>query len=462
MKIAFISEKGGASKTTYTRIVAEYFKSDIQFKVDNNLYSDAEKDVINNLGFEYAKPVIYNVTNSEKSITRFRSFITIKEVECVNSDLFFSDLNEAIKSRNLSLFDFGADIYKELMSFEESEIGKQFFSEINIMFVPIKYDQESIEAAQNIIHRFQVYSNIKFVFCLTEYIDNVEIDFSSFYENKVLISMINFLSRQDRGRIITVPFSRLIRDSDKQNLTFAEYIKTVENEQTSLEYETFMDDTFSKFDYIFLGLNRDPELATHVPHSKIENTDIAAILEAINSLSKKEIPTQHNDVHFDQDLIDDMSENIVERINEKIDSVKAELNSESESESIKKFLKSFEPIDINMIADEVRTKFTNNTKKLLVVLLFGAVFAPAFVFSLVGYYYGIGMKKEQIIVDAQAEVGYANNLSKELVEKGAAHALTFGKLPGTDTITIACTEENNHCTTRYDYPTKKGIIEIKK
>lgn len=456
MKIAFISEKGGASKTTFARVVSEYFKSNIKFKVDNNIYSSAEKDVVKSLSFDYAKPIVYNVTNSEKSITRFSSFISIIEVECINLKSFFDDLDKAIKNKNLSLFDFGADIFKELMMYEESEAGQEFFSNIDIMFIPIKYDQESIQAAENILTRFQVYNNISFVFCLTEYLGDVEIDFNRFYENKVLMSMINTLTRQHRGRIITVPFSRLIRESDDKNSTFIEYIKTLKNEQTRIEYEAFVDDTFSKFDYIFLGLNRDPELATTIPHSKVENIDLEAILEAINSLTNRVNSSDNNSV-----CDEEFSANIIDEISKKIDSFKTELNGGNDIESIKKFVKSFEPIDVNTILDDVKNIYTQNTKRLFTLMLVGTVLVPAFVFGLVGYFYGAEKKKNEIVALTQAQVGYANNLAKDLVSKGAANLLVFGKMPNSDTVTIACNEENERCITRYDEITKKGLIELK-
>jgi hypothetical protein len=69
MKIAFMSSKGSASKTTYARLVSEYFSKNIKNRIESG-YTEIE---IKELGFlNTTKPVnIFSVTNHEVTLVRF-------------------------------------------------------------------------------------------------------------------------------------------------------------------------------------------------------------------------------------------------------------------------------------------------------------------------------------------------------------------------------------------------------
>lgn len=90
MNIAFISDKGGASKTTYTRIVAEYFKYNLPKALTGNLYSDVEKELIAKKDFDLTKLVINNVTNHEVSVKRYIKYFTAIVDIRTNNDAMFS------------------------------------------------------------------------------------------------------------------------------------------------------------------------------------------------------------------------------------------------------------------------------------------------------------------------------------------------------------------------------------
>jgi hypothetical protein len=129
MNIAFISDKGGASKTTYTRIVAEYFKYNLPKALTGNLYSDVEKELIAKKDFDLTKLVINNVTNHEVSVKRYIKYFTAIVDIRTNNDAMFSN-SLACKSDNkyISLYDIGADVYPLLLTYEKTTEGELFFN----------------------------------------------------------------------------------------------------------------------------------------------------------------------------------------------------------------------------------------------------------------------------------------------------------------------------------------------
>jgi hypothetical protein len=84
MKIAFMSSKGAASKTTFAKFVAEYFNGLLSPDVNN--YSEEELKFIEKLN-PTKKIFIFSVTNDEYASTHFeQSFATITTSTTIGSD----------------------------------------------------------------------------------------------------------------------------------------------------------------------------------------------------------------------------------------------------------------------------------------------------------------------------------------------------------------------------------------
>lgn len=459
MNIAFLSDKGGASKTTYARIVAEYFKYSLPKNINTAVYSEEEKSLVSNVNSDFSKVSIKNVTNHEVSIKRYMKYFSIVNVTTQQDSLFNKKLVIQKSTDGISIYDVGADVFQNLLVFEESEEGQDFFSNLDVVFVPIKYDQESIDAARKIIYYFQKYSNISFVFCLTEYMGEIKSDFRQLFSNDVLMTAINILQYRGKARIITVPFSKYIRDSDTANMTLYTYANTLED-TSKQDAHQFIKDLFQKFDYAFFGFDRDPE---KVSTSK-ENNDVVAIgsselLEKLSSIQKQ---LQHQtNVRFDNSESNEYEHEFAEKLELVLNEIN-DLNGSLENLSpLKKLALSLDELSTEEILKQFKEKYVKNTKKVLWIFVVSTVLLPAVIFSIVGYSIGVEQRKNEIKNELQSQVRYANDLARDLVRKGATDSLVFGITPGNDTVSIMCNEKSNRCTTRYDFNTKQGIIEIK-
>ena len=179
MRIAFISGKGGASKTTFAKMLCEYTQIFIPNNIDTEIYSKEERELIASVLPKDNSLKVFNVTDYEASLGRYSKFFgRIKNVPVNELKMF--DYN-ALKSNDdlVALYDIGADVYTNLKLFEKSDEGKVFFEKLDVIFVPIKYDQDSIDYALDTVLIFQVYPNIKFIFAqTTAFLTNYRCSFS--------------------------------------------------------------------------------------------------------------------------------------------------------------------------------------------------------------------------------------------------------------------------------------------
>jgi hypothetical protein len=273
------------------------------------------------------------------------------------------------------------------------------------------------------------------------------------------MSAINILQYMDRARIISVPFSKYVRDSDTANMTLHVFANTLEDSY-KIEANDFIKDLFQKFDYAFFGFDRDPEKVSVVDDNRdpkfIQSNileELTSIKQSIDMLSPHKHVLEGSNFAVDNELI------------LKIDLIAVSIKDTNESinklSSLEKLTSAFASPSFDTMLEEVKEKFSKNTKTYLTILLFSTVLLPIIGFSLVGYYFGAEKRKDAYKSEFESQARYANDLARDLVKKGATDALVFGRTPGSDTISIMCNEKNNRCTTRYDFGTKQGIIEIK-
>ncbi len=146
----FFSSKGGASKTTYARLCAEHFKRIELFLTENKgVYSTLEINCLKSL-FE-SKPYlrVFNITRHEISIRRYKQFLDdfddIKPTYEATTNMV--DLVKTFDSKSVVLFDIGVDAHDQFIELEKNGYVSDFFGKMDYIFIPIKYDQDSIASA---------------------------------------------------------------------------------------------------------------------------------------------------------------------------------------------------------------------------------------------------------------------------------------------------------------------------
>lgn len=449
MRIAFISGKGGASKTTFAKMLCEYTQIFIPNNIDTEIYSKEERELIASVLPKDNALKVFNVTDYEASLGRYSKFFgRIKNVPVNELKMF--DCN-ALKSNDdlVALYDIGADVYTNLKLFEKSDEGKVFFEKLDVIFVPIKYDQDSIDYALDTVLIFQVYPNIKFIFCLTEYIDDIAYDFKNFFSNKALTSAIHFLQASNRARLITVPYSKYIRDSDSASETLQGYALTLLPEERQA-CENFIKELFKKFDNAFFGFEREnvgilpwqknnltTGIASNINVEELKNE----ILEAIRSMSNNNQGTTPGDSNIETGL---------KSLIDKVEQLK----------SLEKMAQAFVTPNITNIYDEIKKKISGNTKKLMLVTIGAFAAFPFLLFVIIGYFVGSQAKENNAESKAQNEMKYVNEFSKTMVKSGAANAVSIQYSPDGKTASIVCEESGGLCKNRFDANTNTGYIEI--
>jgi hypothetical protein len=458
MKIAFMSSKGSASKTTYARLVSEYFSKNIKNRIENG-YTEIE---IKELEFlNTTKPVnIFSVTNHEVTLVRFAKQLgTIHEISSTDTSSFEGRLfNPSIENNDIAIYDFGADIHTILEEFSVTKKGIEFFTEIDYIFIPVKYDEDYVVSAAKIISKFKHNTNIKFIICLTDYYGDLKSEFNKFFTNQKILDSLYLLELTDRIKLITVPHSRFIRESNESVVTIAELKESLVDDEIKNECELFEKILADKFDYAFFNFDRNepkfidlfPTTSTNVREAPIPNIEeLKALL--LEVLVKKDA-TSDNDKPL----------NMVNNNNQKLEELKGYLQTEFEKlESLSKTISVFASPDIDVIFNEIKAKYQKNS--LLIVSIFFLVFMliPFGIFGIVGYRYGSAKKEVDARNKAEQQLLYANTFAKTLYETGALQSVSIHYDPIRNITSLVCDESLGKCLNRFDAENHISSIEFK-
>lgn len=442
MNICYFSSKGGASKTTYARLCAEYFKRmEIVLSKETSLYSDLEIKKLKSM-FD-TKPFlrVFNITRHEISIRRYKQFLDdFDDIKPTEESI--KSLVEQVKtfdSKSVTLFDIGADAHDQFVDLEKEEIGKDFFRKMDYIFIPIKYDQDSIASAHSATLFLQQYTNLSFVYCLTDYVGLLPDDFKNFFNNKNLMGMIYTLQASKRANIITVPFAKSIRESDSSNIFLEKYCASIESKSEKEQCQKFAQELFEKFDKVFFDFDRNTDPLIPIGSSEKSDIDLTVLEDKFTDLS--------NQISSLKSIIQSHSASKPGPISD-------------ESIDVIKRLQIFASPDVNTVIGEIREQYFKNTKKVFLLVLFVAMFLPFVVFGFMGYRIGGEIRESDARNKAQAELQYVNGFSKELYSLGAVDVLTIEYSPSRNSASIVCKEETGKCVNRFDPKTNTGYIEL--
>lgn len=442
MNICYFSSKGGASKTTYARLCAEYFKRmEIVLSKETSFYSGLEIKKLKSM-FE-TKPFlrVFNITRHEISIRRYKQFLDdFDDIKPTEESI--KNLVEQVKtfdSKSVTLFDIGADAHDQFVDLEKEEIGKDFFRKMDYIFIPIKYDQDSIASAYSATLFLQQYTNLSFVYCLTDYVGSLPDDFKNFFSNKNLMGMIYTLQASKRANIITVPFSKSIRESDSSNIFLEKYCASIENKSEKEQCQKFAQELFEKFDKVFFDFDRNTDPLIPVGSSEKSDIDLTVLEDRFTDLS--------NQINSLKSIIQNHSVS------------KSGAISDESVDAIKR-LQVFASPDVHAVVAEIKNQYFRNTKKVFLLILFAALLLPSIIFSVIGYKIGGTIRDSDARNKAQSELQYVNNFSKELYSLGAVDTLTIEYSPERHSASIVCKEETGRCVNRFDPKTSTGYIEL--
>jgi hypothetical protein len=74
------------------------------------------------------------------------------------------------------------------------------------------------------------------------------------------MTTIHVLQASGRAKLITVPYSKQIRESDSSNELLTMYCNKLESENEKNKCRQFTSELFQKFDYAFFNFERDPNI----------------------------------------------------------------------------------------------------------------------------------------------------------------------------------------------------------
>lgn len=423
MNIAFIAAKGGASKTTYTRLTGEFFQFHLRDKFAFANYTKEEKRIIHQALYENNYSVdIFNITNSETSISRFNKYFeNIEDIISEGNNSFSNALMMNLNKKNkISLFDFGADIYTTLMDFERTENGKLFFTSLDFLFIPIKHDDEYIKSAYDSLIAFKKYDNIKFIFCFTDFYGDIQSGLKIVFADKRLLSAMDELEARDRAKKIYVPFSLHIRESNEDKETLFDHTKKQISEDAKIECQKFTKELFDKFDYAFFNLNRDSGCSTNFKSKMLEK--------------------------FAKDY-------------ENIEVMKDQY---SKSDSLEKLALSFLTPKVGNIYKEVMAKYIKNTKTVLIIFNLAAFIITSSVGFLSGKYFGVQEREEAAFEKAKKDIVSVNNFTKQLKNAEILDIIKLEQDTKNGKTAIFCEPRNQKCKSHYDDDKKLTYLEIVK
>jgi len=351
----------------------------------------------------------------------------VDDIFIKSSETFCKKFGETLDDNRLSIYDFGSDVIEMLFEFEKSEAGMLFFASVDYIFLPIKADEESIKSANYILEYFEKYENIKFVIALTEYYDSLDIEFHDFLYATVH-QTLNKLLKKGRARQILIPFSKFIRDSQRDGKTLSQYRGDL-NESESIKFRQFRDELYDSFGYAFCGQNQ-----------AIINRNVYAYCENQTEIEKVYLKEMRNDL---------------DRLGSALESSLPDLQA----------VKKLSDVLIVHGADDALQSLINNlktlSKKTWYFIIISSVILPFIVFGLVGYIWGYTIRENKLTNEIQNEIRFSNKLSEDLFRYNASSNLQFIEDTKRKVFEIRCIENDEKCVNRFDAEKNVGIIEIK-
>lgn len=415
MRIAVLGLKGGVGKTTFSRLICEFFSEGFS---DAYVSKMANRDVR-----------LWNITRSEIGAGRFTNLLSyIDDIHATNLEILAKKLGETLGSDQLSIYDFGNDTMDMLFDFEKSDAGASFFSSIDYLFLPIKADDESFKSANYILDYFAKYENVKFVIALTEYHDSLDIEFHEFLYSKVH-QTLNKLTKKGRAKQILIPFSKFIRDSQRDGKTLSQYREDL-NESESIKFRQFRDELYDSFACAFCGQNQ-----------VIINRNVYAYCD---NQSEKEKAYLHE---MRKDL---------DRLGSAIESSMPDLKS----------IKKLSDILIVPGADDALQSLLNNLKTLSkntwLYIFMGCMVVPFILVSALGYFVGFDARDNYIRNRTFQELKVTNQFVLDLHAYKAFESLQIAEDKNKNVLQITCGSNTSLCTNNFDPKTNVGFIEIPK
>jgi hypothetical protein len=363
------------------------------------------------------------------------------------------------KKDEICIYDFGADVHPVLFNFAKTEIGKDFFSEIDYIFIPVKFDIDYTVSARNVLSVFSSAVNVKFIFCLTDYYGDVSIEFNRFFKDAKVLDYVYLLQATDRARIISIEHSKFIRDSNEHSITLNTLADSLI--ETKSECKSLIRSMNKKFDYAFLGFERNESkfsdfLTNDNENYRNYNSDFGRDL-----IKEVEKYFSVNENNYNSEKMDYVHSKCIE-INESVTNLNKIINENLMSiESSNSTLSAFFSPDIKNITDEIKSKYQKNS--LLIVSIFFLVFMliPFGIFGIVGYRYGSGNKEVDARNKAEQQLLYANTFAKTLYETGALQSVSIHYDPIRNITSLVCDESLGKCLNRFDAANHISSIEFK-
>lgn len=415
MRIAVLGEKGGVGKTTYSRLLCEFFCEGFS---DAYMSNTANKDVR-----------LWNITRSEIGAGRFTNLLSyIDDIHATNQEILAKKLGETLGSDHLSIYDFGNDTMEMLVEFEKSDAGASFFSSIDYIFLPIKADAESFKSANYILEYFAKYENVKFVIALTEYHDSLDIEFHDFLYATVH-QTLNKLTKKGRAKQICIPFSKFIRDSQRDGQTLTQNSETlIESER--IKFRQFRDELYDSFASALLGQNQT------IAHRKVYS-----YCESQSENEKAYLNEMRNDL---------------DRLGSAIESSIPDL------QAIKKLSDILVIPEADDAIASIKNKMKTLSRKTWLIIFGVGMVAPFIVSSALGYFVGFDARDNYIRNRTFQELKITNQFVLDLHAYKAFESLQIAEDKNKNVLQITCGSNTSLCTNNFDLKTNVGFIEIPK
>jgi hypothetical protein len=154
--------------------------------------------------------------------------------------------------------------------------------------------------------------------------------------------------------------------------------------------------------------------------------------------------------------------NMVNNNNQKIEELKGYLQTEFEKlESLSKTISVFASPDIDVIFNEIKAKYQNNTRAIMLVFLSVFMVIPFTLFAAWGYIYGSAKKEVDAANKAEQQLVYANTFAKRLYDTRALDSVSIHYDPIRNITSLVCDESLGKCLNRFDAANHISSIEFK-
>lgn len=421
MRIAVLGQKGGIGKTTFSRLMCEFFSEG---------FSEAHMSNLSNKDRKQLMPKnmrLWNITRSDLGAGRFADLLAyVDDIHAINFEIFAKKLEETIDDDGVSIFDFGNDTLDMLFEFEKTQEGAQFFSSIDYIFLPIKADDECIKSVEDILEIFEKYEHVTFVFALTEYYDLVDKEFYNFlYATN---QRLNKLVKKGRAKKINIPFSRFIRDSQRDSHTLSKHLEIL-TEYDRENFVKFREELYDSFAYALLGQTQ------MIIHQKVYS-----YCEKQSEKEKAYLLNIRDDLNRLSDAVESSLPDLV---------------------AVKKLSDIFVLPEANDAIEIVKNKLKELTIRTWLAIIISCMVLPFIVFGLIGYLSGYTVRENHIINEVQSEIRFSNKLSEDLFRYNARNKLQFIEDSKRKVFEIRCIQNDGLCVNRFDAENNIGIFEIK-